>query len=190
MLYAYDESTNKPITAIRGVSAFCPICKEPVIPKCGKLVAPHFAHKSKNDCASEKYDRKTPWHYRWQNKIINPVPGVNVEVPIKGEYLKIADVVTPSGIVIEFQHSPLTLEERLLREKHYKNMIWVIHRSIEERRIWKTRTDVPILIDYENGYNLLEYYGRGRTRMKIDPLIFKIKFMNVNVTNLNDISEQ
>ena len=189
MLYAYEQSTNNSITAKRGVVAICPICRELVIPKCGKLVAPHFAHKSKSECASEQYDRKTPWHYKWQNKIINPKPGVNVEVRIKGEYLKIADVVTPSGIIIEFQHSPLTLEERLLRESHYKNMVWVIHRSIEERRIWKTKTNIPILIDYDDGHNLLEYYNRGRYRMRINPLVFKAEFMNGNVSNLNDILE-
>lgn len=187
MLYAYEQSTNEPVTAKRGILAICPICKEPVIPKCGKLVSPHFAHKSRSDCASEKYDRKTPWHYRWQNKIVNPIPGVNVEVPIRGEYLKIADVVTPSGVVIEFQHSPLTLEERLLRESHYKNMIWVIHKNLEGKRLWKTITNIPILIDYDNGHNLLEYYGRGQTRLRINPMVFKTEFMNGNISNLNDI---
>ena len=38
----------------------------------------------------------------------------------------IADVKTPSGLVIEFQHSPLDYEEMISREAFYQNMIWVV----------------------------------------------------------------
>ena len=33
---------------------------------------------------------------------------------------------TPAGFVIEFQHSPISLEERTSREDFYKNMCWVV----------------------------------------------------------------
>jgi competence CoiA-like predicted nuclease len=38
----------------------------------------------------------------------------------------IADVKTPNGLVVEFQHSAISAEEKLSRETFYKNMIWVV----------------------------------------------------------------
>ena len=38
----------------------------------------------------------------------------------------VADVKTPSGLVIEFQHSPLDYEELMSREAFYQDMIWVV----------------------------------------------------------------
>jgi competence protein CoiA len=40
--------------------------------------------------------------------------------------IHIADVKTPTGIVIELQHSAITDEERLTREQFYQNLVWVI----------------------------------------------------------------
>ena len=40
--------------------------------------------------------------------------------------LHIADVRTPSGLVIEFQHSAIKPEERIARERFYQNMLWVV----------------------------------------------------------------
>ena len=37
-----------------------------------------------------------------------------------------ADVKTSTGIVIEFQRSAITDEERLSRERFYSNLVWVI----------------------------------------------------------------
>ena len=38
----------------------------------------------------------------------------------------IADVKTPKGLVIEFQHSPIQSEELRSRETFYDNMIWIV----------------------------------------------------------------
>ena len=38
----------------------------------------------------------------------------------------IADIKTPNGLVVEFQHSAINSEERLSRERYHKNMIWVV----------------------------------------------------------------
>jgi hypothetical protein len=37
-----------------------------------------------------------------------------------------ADIKTPSGIVIEVQHSAMTDAERLSREAFYENLVWVV----------------------------------------------------------------
>lgn len=50
------------------------------------------------------------------------------EVPFKdqnGETHR-ADVITPLGITIEFQHSPISDKERYSRELFYKELVWVI----------------------------------------------------------------
>ena len=38
----------------------------------------------------------------------------------------IADVKTRTGIIIEFQHSPMNIKEQYSREQFYKNMIWIV----------------------------------------------------------------
>jgi hypothetical protein len=37
-----------------------------------------------------------------------------------------ADIVTPSGLVIELQHSSIPVDEITERERFYQNMIWLI----------------------------------------------------------------
>ncbi len=41
-----------------------------------------------------------------------------------------ADVKTPTGIVIEIQHSSMTDAERVSRENFYQNLIWVIDGTV------------------------------------------------------------
>ncbi|WP_223857945.1 competence protein CoiA family protein [Salinimonas profundi] len=41
-----------------------------------------------------------------------------------------ADIKTPTGIVIEVQHSSMTDAERISREEFYKNLVWVIDGSV------------------------------------------------------------
>jgi hypothetical protein len=40
--------------------------------------------------------------------------------------LHIADVRTPSGLVLEFQHSAIKPDERRSREAFYSNMLWIV----------------------------------------------------------------
>jgi hypothetical protein len=164
MLTAYREGTKNLVFAEKGISAVCPGCGSPLITKCGKLIAHHFAHKSRNDeCDLRYHDGMSEWHYNWQLRIKDPKPSVNIEVPIGGEYLKRADVVTSRGLIIEFQKSSLPIDERILRENHYKNMIWVIHEDIENSRTWKNHeSDVNILVDNPDLDFLYEYIA-GKT---------------------------
>ena len=46
--------------------------------------------------------------------------------PMSMEEKHIADVRTIHNLVIEFQHSTIKQEERISREKFYKNMLWVV----------------------------------------------------------------
>ena len=51
MIYALDGLENgKRIEAMSKITAYCPICQEKCISKCGKIKIWHFAHYSKNVC--------------------------------------------------------------------------------------------------------------------------------------------
>ena len=101
----------------------CPVCKMPVISKCGKINAPHWAHETKQDCKNDRWEKEGEWHQKWKNQFPKEWQEQIVEVNGKKN---IADIKTPKGLVIEFQHSHIEPEEQRARENNYKNMIWVV----------------------------------------------------------------
>jgi len=121
MIYAIN-SGGKKITATPKVEAACPVCDERVIPKCGEVVAWHFAHQAGNDCDTWT-DTETDWHRTWKATFKPEY----VEVTItQGDEKHRADVRTGDGTVIEFQHSHLSTTEIGEREKFYgPGMIWL-----------------------------------------------------------------
>jgi hypothetical protein len=71
------------------------------------------------------------WHRGWKNRFPNPWQEF-IQYDQLGEK-HIADVRTPHGLTIEFQHSHLGPEEMAAREKFYGNMVWVVDGA---RRRW------------------------------------------------------
>ena len=120
----YALVNNIKIEAQKGVLGICPQCGQPMIAKCGKLKIHHWAHKSKANCDSW-WENETEWHREWKNCFPKEWQEIITINEATGEK-HIADVRTNEGIVIEFQHSYITQEERILRESHYKKMVWVI----------------------------------------------------------------
>ena len=117
MIWALNEQGER-VTAQAKIEAVCPICKAGVRAKCGKIISPHWAHVSKEDCDSWS-EPETQWHIDWKNKY----PAEWQEV-VMGCHK--ADVRTPHG-VIEFQNSPISVEDVLAREAHYGDMVWVVN---------------------------------------------------------------
>lgn len=70
------------------------------------------------------WENETQWHRDWKNCFPEEWQEV-VHFAADGEK-HIADVKTPSGLVIEFQRSAIKPEEQFSREKFYKNMIWIV----------------------------------------------------------------
>jgi hypothetical protein len=137
---AYATGTTTSIFPSKGVHGTCIDCGEEVISKCGPINADHFAHKPGANCNTRFHDNKSEWHIRWQHTINPTIPGENVEVTIKSnDLVKRADMINKANYVVEFQHSHLPLDERLEREEHYKNMIWVVHKDRVGSRTWKKR---------------------------------------------------
>ena len=95
-----------------------------MIAKCGKFVRWHWAHKSRQSC-DPWWEAETDWHRDWKNKFPEEWQEV-VHTDARTGERHIADVKTPHGLVIEFQHSALSPEERRSREDFYKDMIWIV----------------------------------------------------------------
>jgi len=118
MFYANVDGEKKP--AESNLSGFCPCCGAEVIPKCGEIKTWHWSHKSK-DCDPWS-EGMTQWHLDWQERFPKECREVTIE---RDGVVHRADVRLSNGLVIEFQHSPISPQEMREREEFYGNMIWV-----------------------------------------------------------------
>ncbi len=101
----------------------CPTCGSAMVAKCGPRIMHHWAHAGRRNCDPWR-ENETPWHREWKNRYPAECREVSYTAP-DGEVHR-ADIVTPTGIVVEVQHSAMTDAERLSREAFYKNLVWVI----------------------------------------------------------------
>ena len=121
MKYALQD--NAKAEATPGANGICACCGRELVAKCGSQKVWHWAHKSKKFC-DHWWENETQWHRDWKNYFPQDWQEV-LHFANDGEK-HIADVKTSDGLVIEFQHSKLCLEERTARERFYENMIWVV----------------------------------------------------------------
>ena len=129
MFTSIDIKGNKyePTENARGKELLCPCCRTPVILKKGKINIPHFAHVNKN-CGYFDYKGMSKWHKDWQSLF----PPFQREVRMQHNFTKkihIADIVNSNGIVLEFQHSPISVQEKQSRDNFYPKLIWIIDGS-------------------------------------------------------------
>ena len=111
----------EPQPKLRGV---CPCCDSEMVAKCGRVVIWHWAHLPSGNC-DPWWGGETDWHREWKNRF--PVDWQEVvHIDDRTGERHIADIKTPHGLVIEFQHSTMTFEEMVSREAFYQNMIWVV----------------------------------------------------------------
>lgn len=101
----------------------CPICGGDMIAKCGNRIIHHWAHIRETNC-DPWWETETQWHRDWKNLFPEDCREVS-HMSIDGEIHR-ADIKTPTGIIIEFQHSPISDRERISREQFYGNLIWVV----------------------------------------------------------------
>lgn len=109
----------------------CPACKNPVIQKCGKVVAHHFAHRTKENCDPWYSKKMSSWHREMQNLFPRHCQEVVVRDDEHDKY-HIADVVFNNGTksyVVEFQHSTISYADFVGRTNFYINqgygVIWI-----------------------------------------------------------------
>jgi len=109
----------------KGGKGNCTLCGQETIAKCGTRKVHHWAHKSLKNC-DHWWENETEWHRKWKNHFPKEWQEIVHFDEISGEK-HIADVKTSIGLVIEFQNSPMSIEELNSREEFYKNMIWIVN---------------------------------------------------------------
>lgn len=119
--------------AAPGLPGRCPRCDQPVIPKCGPIKVPHWAHIAVRNCDAW-WERETEWHRAWKDEFPKDWQEIVQRAPDGEKH--IADVKTAQGVVVEFQNSFLRPEERDARERFYGNMAWVVNglRRVRDRQ--------------------------------------------------------
>ena len=111
------------IKAQPGAHGRCPGCGAEVIAKCGTQKVWHWAHKGRRHC-DHWWENETQWHREWKNKF----PSEWQEKPARDDNgeLHIADIKTPTGLVVEFQRSYLDLKEARTRTAFHRRIIWIV----------------------------------------------------------------
>ena len=94
MQYALvDGKRTEPAPGLKGI---CPLCKQPVIVKCGNQRISHWAHKSKSECDCWM-EKETPWHRQWRKCFPEDWQEVR-HIDEKTKEIHFADVKTAGGM--------------------------------------------------------------------------------------------
>lgn len=153
----YANVNGEKVEAFLGLVGECPGCNQTMVPHCGNIKIHHWAHKGKRNC-DPWWENETEWHRTWKDQF----PKDWQEAPHTDESTgekHFADVKTPQGWVLEFQHSPIKSEEKLSRNQFYKKIIWVVDGTRRMR-------DKP---------KLLELWESGR-KTGTNPVVRQIHF--------------
>jgi competence protein CoiA len=103
----------------------CPVCGSPTHAKCGRKRIWHWAHANLVHC-DPWWENETEWHRRWKSRFPAHWREI-IQYDNQTQTKHIADVKTAGGLVVEFQNSPMSFEERDQRESFYRPMVWVIN---------------------------------------------------------------
>ena len=159
MLYALVDGKLK--GAEHGLAGVCPDCDMVMLPKCGELLAHHWAHKTLEGTDCREWEKMSSWHKAWQDAMQPHIPGETVEVPVvNGQKYKRADIRTKSGLIIEIQSSNMSPGERRDREQHYDNMVWIIKPRLAESIIWSNPGKLVFIDDMALQGGFLTYIDK------------------------------
>lgn len=118
------------VEATKGAKGFCSNCGAELIAKCGEVKIHHWAHKGIRNC-DPWWENETEWHRFWKNHF--PFEWQEVIHTDKNGEKHIADVKTEEKWVLEFQHSPIKVEEKFSRNVFYSKIVWVVDGMRRER---------------------------------------------------------
>ena len=133
---------------------FCPVCNEVLILKNGEINIAHFAHKNR-ECIDN-------WHYdmsEWHRKKQNYFDIKYQEIILEKDGIKHRADILKDGVVIEFQHSPISASEFNSRNGFYTScgykVAWVFDVTEQinnEELFWNeySSKDNEMEISYEN----------------------------------------
>ncbi|WP_374275850.1 competence protein CoiA [Brevundimonas sp.] len=149
----------KPQPKLKGI---CQFCGGEMIAKCGRVKVWHWSHKANPPC-DPWWENETEWHRQWKNRFPLDWQEMVLFDQETGEK-HVADVRTPHGLVIEFQHSAIKPEEIAAREAFYKNMNWIVDgtRGELDPAYFDMGTWGPIEIEYDPLAYGIHWMGRSR----------------------------
>jgi hypothetical protein len=94
-------------------------------PKCGGIVIWHWSHRADHTECDDWHAVETEWHREW--KSLFPLDSQEVVLEKRSKKHR-ADVLLHRELVIEFQHSPITIADVKARESFYgRRMVWVFN---------------------------------------------------------------
>ena len=109
---------------IKGLRGTCPYCSGEMVAKCGRFRIWHWAHMPGASC-DPWWGPESEWHRDWKGQFPADWREV-IHIDEQTGEKHIADVKTPFGLVVEFQHSPIDYTEMASREAFYDNMVWIV----------------------------------------------------------------
>ena len=109
--------------AEHGLKGECQFDGHLMVPRCGDIRRPHWAHQVGHSC-DPWWENEGEWHRSWKGHF--PVDWQEVIHRAENGDKHIADVKTDQGWVFEFQHSFLNPEERQSRDAFYQKLIWIV----------------------------------------------------------------
>lgn len=130
-------SDNERVEASPGAKGVCPRCGAAMVARCGTRRVWHWAHQGQRHC-DHWWENETQWHRDWKNHF--PSDWQEIAARDADGELHIADIKTPHGWVVEFQHSYIKPEEVLKRTQFHNPMFWVVDGT-------RRATDLPQFIE-------------------------------------------
>ncbi|MCF2870778.1 hypothetical protein L0664_06840 [Octadecabacter sp. G9-8] len=121
MRFAIQDETK--IEATPKAVGKCPGCGADLVARCGTRKVWHWAHKGRRHC-DHWWENETEWHRKWKDHF--PTDWQEIGSRDADGELHIADVRTPAGLVVEFQHSYLKSAEAKKRTEFHSPIIWVV----------------------------------------------------------------
>jgi len=173
MKLAYVEGDNR--VAEPGLVGKCRDCGHVMVAKCGKHRVWHWAHWKSKEC-DPWWETETEWHRSSKNQF--PVAWQEIGHTARSGERHRADVRTESGLVLEFQYSPLKEAERASREDFYTRLVWVVYanRRLRDRKNFfaslsgplRVASRLPTYAIHRHDSALLRDWGKSRAPVYFD----------------------
>ncbi len=116
-----------------------------------KVCTDDFLVSASENKSLKSYPGETPWHRNWKKAFPPSFREVTFLDEVLGEFHR-ADIHTPCGTTLEFQNSPICMEELKSREAFYPSLVWILNgKKFKGFKILKSLPDVddPRLSAYE-----------------------------------------
>lgn len=171
----------------------CPFCHSEMITKMGKIKIHHFAHKNRIVCDEWYSENKGEWHRGMQKLFKKEYQEVIIyqDDDKRTGVFHIADICIPkqdgTKLIIEFQHSPISVDEFLKRTVFYlgkeekpNTLIWIFDFRDKEMRFYKNPKceKNEINIKWKWASKIFTYYNFKNNWAKKIKIVFYVQDKN------------